>query len=130
MSLRERAAGLIDVHHHALFPEYVTALRGLGITDGGGVPFPARDAQTDRALMDRQGMAAAVLSVSAPGVYFEDLGLARRLARQCNGALARTVQTHPARFGALAVLPLPDVDAACANSLTRARRCVGRMSRS
>jgi predicted TIM-barrel fold metal-dependent hydrolase len=107
-----QAPGFIDTHHHAMLPDYVTALGKIGVTDGGGVPFPRWDARTDLALMDRQGIAAAVLSVPAPGVYFDDIGLARRLARQCNEALAQTVRDHPARFGALAVLPLPDVEAA------------------
>src|SRR5262245_38461636 len=125
MRPRERAPGCIAVPHHALFPAYVTALRGLGRTDGGGVPIPAWDAQTDRARMGRQRQSAAVRSASAAGVNFDDIGLARRLARQCKEALARTVHAFPARFSALAVMPLPDVDAACPNSLTRARRCVG-----
>jgi len=30
----------IDVHHHILPPEYVSALAGIGIT-GSGIPFPA-----------------------------------------------------------------------------------------
>src|SRR5262245_16123006 len=107
-----RAPGFIDTHHHAMFPEYVAALGKIGVTDAGGVPFPHWDAPSDLALMDRRGIAAAVLSVSAPGVFFDDIALARRLARRCNGALARTVRAHPARFGALAVLPLPDVEAA------------------
>jgi predicted TIM-barrel fold metal-dependent hydrolase len=82
------------------------------VTDAGGVPFPHWDTHSDLALMDRHGIAAAVLSVSAPGVFFDDIGLARRLSRQCNEALAQAVRAHPARFGALAVLPLPDVEAA------------------
>src|SRR5215468_1619121 len=106
-----QAQGFIDTHHHAMFPDYVTALGKIGISDGGGVPFPHWDAQTDLALMDRHGIAAAVLSVSAPGVFFDDIGLARRLARQCNEVLAQTVRAHPARSGALAVRPLPDVEA-------------------
>src|SRR5262245_3073409 len=111
-TMSERAEGFIDTHHHAMFPDYVTALGKIGVTAGGGVPFPHWDARTDLALMDRHGIAAAVLSVSAPGVFFDDIGLARRLSRTCNEALAQTVQAHPARFGALAVLPLPDVEAA------------------
>jgi len=107
-----QAEGFVDTHHHAMLPEYVTALGKIGVTDGGGVPFPHWDAQSDLALMDRHAIAAAVLSVSAPGVFFDDIGLARRLARQCNEALAQTVRAHPSRFGALAVLPLPDTEAA------------------
>ena len=62
--------------------------------------------------MDRHGIATAMLSVSAPGVFFGDRGLARELARACNEFLAELARSHPGRFGAFAVLPLPDVDAA------------------
>src|SRR5262245_23067708 len=102
-----QASGYIDTHHHAMLPDYVTARGKIGITDAGGVPFAHWDAQSDLALMDRHDVAAAVLSVSAPGVFFDDVGLARRLARACNEALAEIVRAHPARFGALAALPLP-----------------------
>src|SRR5262249_20890329 len=111
-TMSAQAEGFVDTHHHAMLPEYVTALGRIGVTDAGGVPLPHWDAQSDLALMDRHGIAAAVLSVSAPGVFFDDIGLARRLARQCNEVLAQTVRAHPARFGALAALPLPDVEAA------------------
>src|SRR5262245_47259069 len=113
-TMSERAPSFIDTHNHAMLPDYVTALGKIGVTDAGGVPFPHWDAQSDLALMDRHGIAAAVLSVSAPGVFFDDVGLARRLARACNEALAETWRAHPARFGALAALPLPDVEAALA----------------
>src|SRR5262245_26617496 len=62
--------------------------------------------------MDRNGIATAISSVAAPGVYFGDAAAARALARRCNEYSARLVSDHPHRFGAFAVLPLPDVDAA------------------
>lgn len=102
----------IDVHHHILPPAYLTALAGIGITGGGGIPFPAWGVDGTLEMMDRQGIAAAVTSVSAPGVHFGDPAFARDLARRCNEASARLVSDHPTRFGAFATLPLPDVDAA------------------
>jgi predicted TIM-barrel fold metal-dependent hydrolase len=62
--------------------------------------------------MEQNGIATAMTSISAPGVYFGDDAFARDLARRCNELSARLVQDHPGRFGAFAVLPLPDVDAA------------------
>jgi predicted TIM-barrel fold metal-dependent hydrolase len=62
--------------------------------------------------MDRQGIATALTSFSAPGVYFGDRAFAKDLARRCNEISARLVSDYPQRFGAFAVLPLPDVDAA------------------
>ena len=102
----------IDVDHHILPPEYVSALAGLGITGGGGIPFPAWGIATALEMMDRQGIAAALLSVSSPGVHFGNAPFARDLARRCNEISARLVSDHPSRFGAFATLPLPDVKGA------------------
>jgi 6-methylsalicylate decarboxylase len=99
----------IDVHHHILPPEYVAALAGLGIRGGGGIAFPAWGAAETLEMMDRQGIAAAVTSVSAPGVHFGDAVFARDLARRCNELSARLVSDHPNRFGDFATLPLPAV---------------------
>jgi len=102
----------IDVHHHILPPEYVSALGGIGISGGGGMPFPAWSAEQALGVMDRNGIQAAVTSISAPGVHFGDADFARDLARRCNELSARLVSDHPARFGSFAVLPLPDVKGA------------------
>ena len=102
----------IDVHQHILPPEYGSALADLGITAGGGRPFPAWDVKSTLELMDRHGIATAITSLSEPGVYFGDRAFARDLARRCNEYSARLVQEYPSRFGAFAVLPLPDINAA------------------
>jgi len=102
----------IDVHHHILPPEYVSALAGLGIHGGGGIPFPAWEPSATLEMMDRQGIDAAVTSVSAPGVHFGDNDFARGLARTCNESSARLIADHPRRFGGFAIVPLPDVDGA------------------
>ncbi|MBN2025209.1 MAG: amidohydrolase [Actinobacteria bacterium] len=102
----------IDVHHHIVPPQYAAALAGMGITSTGGRPLPQWDLEENLAFMDRQGIETAILSVSAPGVFFGDRGLAKELARTCNEYLAELVGEYPQRFGAFAVLPLPDVAAA------------------
>jgi predicted TIM-barrel fold metal-dependent hydrolase len=61
--------------------------------------------------MDRGGVAAAVVSITNPGLWFGDPVQARRLARACNDYGARLVRDHPRRFGLFAAMPLPDVDA-------------------
>ena len=65
-----------------------------------------------RAVMDRLGIATSLLSVSSPGVHLGDAAV--DLAREVNEAGRRAVVDHPGRFGLLASLPLPDVDAAIA----------------
>jgi predicted TIM-barrel fold metal-dependent hydrolase len=62
--------------------------------------------------MDRQGIQTAFTSISCPGVYFGDIAFARELARRCNETSARLASDYPQRFGAFAVLPLPDTEAA------------------
>lgn len=102
----------IDVHHHILPPEYLTALTSVGVTNVGRVSFPKWSVETTLPVMDRHGIATAITSISAPGVYFGDRAFARDLARRCNEISARLVSDHPRRFGAFAVVPLPDVEAA------------------
>ncbi len=104
----------VDVHHHVAPAEYVSALAARGITEAGGRPFPHWDLEENLAFMERHGIETAMLSVSAPGVFFGDAGLARELARMCNEFLAGLVKEYPDRFGAFAVLPLPDVEASLA----------------
>jgi len=102
----------IDVHHHIVPREYVEALADVGIETPGRFPFPDWSPEAALELMDRNGVAMAITSISAPGVYFGDVAFARDLARRCNEISARLVSEHPKRFGAFATLPLPDVDAA------------------
>jgi 6-methylsalicylate decarboxylase len=105
--------GLIDVHAHYLPPGYLeTATAALkGLPDG--MPYmPGWQPKAAMEMMDRQGIATAMLSVSSPGVYFGNDEPARRLARSVNEFAARTAQDHPGRFGVFASLPLPNVDAA------------------
>jgi hypothetical protein len=61
-------AGRIDVHHHILPRLYVDALAKAGHLGGGGMPFPAWDPENTLAMMDRQGIATGVTSISAPGI--------------------------------------------------------------
>lgn len=102
----------IDVHHHIVPQEWIKAAKSAGIPDAGGVAFPAWSAEAAISLMDRRGIATAMTSLSAPGVYFGDRAAARKLARVYNETSARLVSDHPERFGGFAALPLPDVDGA------------------
>jgi predicted TIM-barrel fold metal-dependent hydrolase len=63
--------------------------------------------------MDRLGIAMSLLSISSPGVHLGDQATVER-AREVNEAGHRAVVDHAGRFGLLASLPLPDVDAAVA----------------
>jgi len=104
--------GRIDVHHHILPPDYITALKHLGITNAGGITFPDWNPQTSLNVMDQNEIATAITSISSPGVYFGDILFSRNFARRCNEFSARLISDYPQRFGSFAVLPLPDVEAA------------------
>jgi 6-methylsalicylate decarboxylase len=101
----------IDVHQHILPPEYVSALASQGVTSSGGRPIPAWDVQRTLELMDRHSIATAITSISEPGIYFGDRLFVQDLARRCNEYSARLMYEYPKRFGAFAILPLPDIDA-------------------
>jgi len=107
--------GRVDIHQHFVSPGFLAALTaknattpipGLGAWKGFS---PARAVET----LDRVGVQTAMLSITAPGVWFGDVQEARGLAREMNEyAAAKMVSDHKGRFGLFAVLPLPDVDGA------------------
>jgi 6-methylsalicylate decarboxylase len=98
----------IDVHHHFGPPTWVAAMKGNLLLQG---PNTAWTPETSLEDLDRGGGAAAVLSITNPGLYLGDRAQAIRLGRECNDFGAKVVQAHPTRFGLFAAMPLPDVDA-------------------
>ena len=105
----------IDVHAHYLPDSYRAALLAAGHDRPDGFPHvPSWSVEEHLGAMDRLGIATSLLSISSPGVYFGDERAARDLAREMNEIGRRAVMDHPGRFGLLASLPLPDVDAAIA----------------
>ncbi|MFJ6540131.1 amidohydrolase family protein [Streptomyces sp. NPDC091385] len=112
-----RSTHRIDVHQHLVPAFYRDALAASGIDEAGGRALPDWSAESALEFMDLMGIAAAVLSVSTPGVGFltdpeEAAGFARRL----NDHTASLVAEHPGRFGQFATLPLPDVKNAAAEA--------------
>lgn len=82
----------IDVHHHVLTTEYVEALAAVGIVEAGGVPFPNWTPDASLAMLDRAGIQAAILSLSAPGLPFGDADRTRTLARSANRQVFGSLQ--------------------------------------
>lgn len=101
----------IDLHAHVVPDSY----RELLVAADGSRPFvvPASLEQLE-AAMECYAIDAAVLSTGPPGAYLGDLARAVETARAANEALAAVVGAAPQRFGALALLPLPNLDAALA----------------
>jgi predicted TIM-barrel fold metal-dependent hydrolase len=78
----------------------------------GENPWPQWTLSRTLELMDENRIAAVAISIASPGAYFGDVEFTRRLARDCNEALARMVADRPTKFAALGFVPLPDVAAA------------------
>lgn len=101
----------IDAHVHILPSDYRAELERRSLLAPG---IPPWSPELVDGLMTRHDIDAAVLSLAPPGVFFGDQGLANELARLVNERTAEFVATAPDRYAGLAVLPLPDVDAALA----------------
>jgi 6-methylsalicylate decarboxylase len=99
----------IDTHAHIIPEAYVKALPAHLAAAHKPVALDGLDA-----MMTRYAIDAAVISNGPPGVFFGDAGQARELARIINEQLAAAVRGNPARFAAVASLPLPDLDGALA----------------
>ncbi len=106
---KPRVPGLLDVHHHMVPPLYLQALAREGRNTTG---LPEWTPERSLQVMDRVGVEKALLSLSPPGVWLGNDEKARMLARSCNEYGASLAEKHPARFGVLAALPLPDLEGA------------------
>jgi predicted TIM-barrel fold metal-dependent hydrolase len=101
------AAGRIDMHHHFAPPAWIAEVRGRPLLQPANTRWTPAQSLDD---MDRGGVAAAVVSITNPGIWFGDAKQTERLARACNEYGAKLVQDHPTRFGLFAAMPLPDVE--------------------
>jgi hypothetical protein len=72
---------LIDVHTHLIPQDYLTSMSRAGISDVGGFPMPDWSVQIAVDMTDHHGIAASLLSISAPGIDFVSGEASRLLAR-------------------------------------------------
>ena len=101
----------IDLHAHVIPDAY----RELLAAPDGSRPFaPPAPLDGLMATMDRYEIDAAAISTGPPGAYLGDQGQVIELARAANESLAAIVRSAPDRFAGLALLPLPDAQAAIA----------------
>ena len=98
----------IDIHHHFSPPQWLAFVRGRELLQPANAGWTPEKSIED---MDKGGVAAAMISITNPGLWFGDKEATRAIARECNEYGAKLVQQHPARFGLFCALPIPDVDA-------------------
>ena len=101
MSQDARTNRRIDVHHHVVPPQFAD----------NSMPIKLPDTETQLRSMDGWRIRTAITSLT-PRVLMGNRRRLRGVARTCNEFQARMLHDHPSRFGAFALLPLPDVDGA------------------
>ena len=111
----------IALEEHFALPETLDASQQYA-ADGSWSDLHRRLLDLDDlrlAEMDRHGIAAAILSLNAPGVQaIPDRGAAIATAQRANNRLSDAVRARPDRFAGFAALPMQNPDAAAAE-LTR-----------
>ncbi len=116
---------VIDFHTHFYPPEYLAALEqgpsnvriGRDVDGNPLLYYPGdynvavpghRDIDFRETDVTARGADLQVLTLTTPGTHIETPEVASRLAALTNDALARLAHDRPARFTALATLPLND----------------------
>jgi predicted TIM-barrel fold metal-dependent hydrolase len=103
-------SGRIDTHHHFVPPRYLAEVGAAAVARtlvSGTAPEWTPQHSID--AMDRNGIATAVVSISAPGFLCEE-GKRIGLCQHCNDYAVKMRGDFPGRFGSFAGLPLPDVE--------------------
>jgi len=98
----------IDIHHHFAPPAWIAEVKGRPLLQTANTTWTPEKSIED---LDRAGSAAAVISITNPGLWFGDNQTTNRIARACNEYGAKLVQQYPTRFGLFAAMPLLDIDA-------------------
>ncbi|HVA13996.1 MAG TPA: amidohydrolase family protein [Stellaceae bacterium] len=110
----KKPLGRIDLHHHFLPQAYMREEHERSSATHGNPDMLSWTPEKSIAEMDKAGVAFAFASTSTPGVWYDDVELGRRLAREWTDAAAAAIAKYPTRFGLFAPLPLPDTEGSLA----------------
>ncbi len=117
----------IAVEEHWTSPDYVRYMPAIGLRPEvqDGAVEALQDLSGRLELMDRHGIAVAVLMLNSHGIQGEpDRDRAVAAARRANDLLSEAISAHPERFVALSAVAMQDPEAA-ADELERAVRELG-----
>ncbi len=103
----------VDIHTHLVPPFWAEELESHG-GDPSGWSAPKWSPQMVLDFMDAEEIAVSVLSLTAPGIEGWQGADRIEIAREINDYGASLVSDQPTRFGYLATLALPDVEAGVA----------------
>jgi predicted TIM-barrel fold metal-dependent hydrolase len=98
----------VDAHAHCYPKSYVEALTRIGLEDGGiGLRIPQwSSAEETLEDMDALGIQIQILSLSTPGVCFDDRELSRDLSQMSNDFISGICRMYPRRFLGVGSIPL------------------------
>jgi 6-methylsalicylate decarboxylase len=112
-ALAQNVEWSIDTHHHIYPPRYVEANLQRLMADTRALPATAYTSWSPKLAleqMDKANVRASIVSMTSPGVWWNNGEEARRWARECNEFGAGMARDFPNRFGMFAALPLPDTE--------------------
>jgi predicted TIM-barrel fold metal-dependent hydrolase len=104
---------MIDTHHHIYPPRYVNANLQRLLADTRTLPATAYTSWSPKSAleqMDKANVRTAIVSMTSPGIWWNNGEEARTWARECNEFGAGMARDFPGRFGMFGALPLPDTE--------------------
>jgi 6-methylsalicylate decarboxylase len=102
--------GRIDVHLHAILPEYLAALQKGGVTESSSRKNSVNTPSACLEAISEYGVDIAIwLPFSGSGIFVTDDAKTSYLTKATNEAIASFASKVPKRFGFYAILPLPNV---------------------
>lgn len=112
-ALAQAGEWMIDTHHHIYPPRYVSANLQRIMADTRTLPTSAYTSWSPKLAleqMDKANVRTAIVSMTSPGIWWNNDQEARTWARECNEFGAGMARDYPGRFGMFAAIPLPDTE--------------------